>query len=133
LLLLSDFNQVGCIAAFDDHGAFTNSGGQGEQNRAWQWPFHVRRRRAGHGVSESVVADDNGGPAGIRFGSSRTAQAGALGRGHAGPDDSRQALDWLNTAIDDGRTDLQDQRALESEIDAWDTSCRIMFMVQISG
>jgi hypothetical protein len=44
-----------------------------------------------------------------------------------------QALDWLNTAIDDGRADLQDQRALEREIDAWETSCRIMFMVQISG
>jgi hypothetical protein len=51
----------------------------------------------------------------------------------AGAFQREQALDWLNTAIDDGRADLQAQRALEREIDAWDMSCRIMFMVQISG
>jgi hypothetical protein len=44
-----------------------------------------------------------------------------------------QALELLNTAIDDGRGDPRDQRALEREIDAWDMSCRIMFMVQISS
>ena len=36
-------------------------------------------------------------------------------------------------AIDDGRAELQAQHALEREVDAWETSCRIMFMMQISG
>jgi hypothetical protein len=44
-----------------------------------------------------------------------------------------QTLDWLNTAVDDGRADRKPKHALEREIDAWDMSCRIMFIVQISG
>jgi hypothetical protein len=45
----------------------------------------------------------------------------------------RAALDSLNTAIDDGRAELQAQHALDREVDAWDMSCRIMFMVQTIG
>jgi hypothetical protein len=48
----------------------------------------------------------------------------------AGVYQREQALDWLSAA---GRAQLQDQHALAREIDAWDMSCRIMFMVQISG
>jgi hypothetical protein len=51
----------------------------------------------------------------------------------AGVYQCEQAPDWLSAAIDEGRAQLQDQHALEREIDAWDMSCRIMFMVQISG
>ena len=43
-----------------------------------------------------------------------------------------QAVDWINTAIDDGRSELQAQHAREREVEAWDMSCRIMFMVMIA-
>jgi hypothetical protein len=43
----------------------------------------------------------------------------------------QQALEWLRAAIDDGRAELQSKHAPEMEIEAWDMSCRIAFMVAI--
>jgi hypothetical protein len=43
-----------------------------------------------------------------------------------------QALDWLSTVIDEGREDLEAQHALEREVEAWDMSCRIAFLVEIT-
>jgi hypothetical protein len=42
-----------------------------------------------------------------------------------------QAVGWLNTAIDKGRAAKSMLRVIDREIDAWDMSCRIMFMVTI--
>jgi hypothetical protein len=41
------------------------------------------------------------------------------------------ALDWLNASIPKGRADLKSQRATEREVEAWDMSCRIAFLVAI--
>jgi hypothetical protein len=43
-----------------------------------------------------------------------------------------QALDWLDTVIDEGRDDLEAQHAAEREVEAWDMSCRISFLVEIT-
>jgi hypothetical protein len=46
--------------------------------------------------------------------------------------DREKALNWLSTMIDGGRAELGSQHAMEREIDAWDMSCRIAFMVEIA-
>jgi hypothetical protein len=43
-----------------------------------------------------------------------------------------QVHGWLNTVVDDGRAELEAQHALDREIEAWDMSCRIAFMVEIA-
>lgn len=39
---------------------------------------------------------------------------------------------WLDTVVDEGRAQLEAQHALGREIEAWDMSCRIAFMVEIA-
>jgi hypothetical protein len=53
----------------------------------------------------------------------------AIGKGF----ERSQAIGWLDTVIEEGRADLLAQRAINREIDAWEMSCRIMFMVAISA
>ena len=52
----------------------------------------------------------------------------AVGKGF----EQQQALDWIGTAIDEGRIDLAAQHALEREIEAFDMSCRIAFLVALT-
>jgi hypothetical protein len=42
-----------------------------------------------------------------------------------------EAHSWLNTVVNDGRAELEAQHALEREVEAWDMSCRIAFMIEI--
>jgi hypothetical protein len=41
-------------------------------------------------------------------------------------------MDWLQTIVDEGRGELEAQQALEREVEAWDLSCRIAFLVAIA-
>jgi hypothetical protein len=43
-----------------------------------------------------------------------------------------QALDRLNTVIEEGREELENRRASEREVEAWDMSCRIAFLLEIA-
>jgi hypothetical protein len=60
------------------------------------------------------------------------AREGKLFRFAVGKARGDQVYGWLNAVIDDGRAELKAQHALDREIEAWDMSCRIAFMVQIT-
>jgi hypothetical protein len=44
-----------------------------------------------------------------------------------------KAIGWLNTAVEKGRADKLVQRAIGREIDTWEMSCRIVFVVTINA
>jgi hypothetical protein len=42
-----------------------------------------------------------------------------------------QGLEWLNTVVDEGRAELDAQHAEEREVERWEMSCRIAFLLEI--
>jgi hypothetical protein len=44
-----------------------------------------------------------------------------------------QVLDWLDNVIEEGREELNNQHASEREVEAWDMSCRIAFLLEIAS
>lgn len=43
-----------------------------------------------------------------------------------------QVLDWLDTVIEEGRSELTDQHATDREVEAWDMCCRIAYLVELT-
>jgi hypothetical protein len=42
-----------------------------------------------------------------------------------------QAMEWLQTVVEEGRSELEAQHAWVREIEAWDMSCRVAFLLAI--
>ena len=65
-------------------------------------------------------------------GSLRGTQEGKLFLLAVGKNPERSnALDWLNTAVDEGRAELAVQHATEREIELWEMARRISFLLEI--
>ena len=41
----------------------------------------------------------------------------------------QEVHNWLSKVIADGRAELEAQHALDSEVEAWDMACRVMFLL----
>ncbi|MDH6263531.1 hypothetical protein [Bradyrhizobium sp. BR13661] len=54
-----------------------------------------------------------------------------VSRSGKGPD-YFQALEWLQAVVDEGRSELQPQHAFDRELEAWEMSCRIAFMIRLA-
>jgi hypothetical protein len=60
-------------------------------------------------------------------------EAGLMLRAFGKQFEQSKAIGWLNNAIEKGRAALLAQRTIDREVDAWEMSYRIMFLVTIAA
>jgi hypothetical protein len=90
--------------------------------RCWKWAFREQKSLAARLKRARRSGYDHGG---------REAKLMLVALGKRC--ERSQVISWLDRVIKQGRASLVEQGAVDREVDAWEMSCRIMFMVKVSA